>query len=108
MSGLLDHGNNPDKKVNVNVNSLSRKQAGFVDTETIPTFDVNMRVDNHTRNAVLALAKTTADKRSASEMVSILIETYLETLNPQSKEIYQDFVDMLENKDKLDYKMKNR
>lgn len=34
MGGLLKHGNDnqvksPDKKVNVNVSSISRKQAGF-------------------------------------------------------------------------------
>ena len=73
-----------------------------------PTFDVNMRVDNHTRNAILALARATADKRTASEMVSILIENFLDNMTPQGLEVYQDFLDMLEQKDKLEYKLKNK
>lgn len=72
------------------------------------TFDVNMRVDNHTRNAVLALARATADKRTASAMVSILIENYLNSMTPQDLEVYQDFLDMLEQKDKLEHKLKNK
>lgn len=75
---------------------------------SVPTFDVNMRVDNHTRNAVLALARATADKRTASEMVSILIENFLDGMTPQGLEVYQDFLDMLEQKDKLEYKLKNK
>lgn len=75
---------------------------------TAPTFDVNMRVDNHTRNAILALARATADKRTASEMVSILIENFLDKMTPQGLEVYQDFLDMLEQKDKLEYKLKNK
>lgn len=74
----------------------------------VPTFDVNMRVDNHTRNAILALARATADKRTANEMVSILAETFLDKMTPQSLEVYQDFLDMLEQKDKLKYKLKNK
>lgn len=106
MSKLLNHNDNPDKKVNVSVQSISRKDVGFVDNTSIPTFDVNMRIDNHTRNAVLSLAKATADRRSATEMVSILIETYLETMTSQDKEVYNEFIDIFENKDKLVYKMK--
>ena len=115
MSGLLKHDNNdqiknPDKKVNVQVSSISRKQAGFgeASVEKIPTFDVNMRVDNHTRNAVLALSKATADKRSASEMVSLMIESYLESLTPQTRDTYDELVSMMETKDKLDYKLKSK
>lgn len=118
MSGLLNHNtdskskNNPDKKVEVKVNSISRAAAGFGDkkqqSDLIPTFDVNMRIDNHARNAVLALAKTTADKRSASEMVTILVEKYLQTMNPQSLEVYQELVTMFEDKDQLSYKLKRK
>lgn len=115
MGGLLKHGNDdqvksPDKKVNVNVSSISRKQAGFGEdsVEKIPTFDVNMRVDNHTRNAVLALSKATADKRSASEMVALMIESYLKSLTPQTRDTYDELVSMMETKDKLDYKLKSK
>ena len=115
MGGLLKHDNDnqvksPDKKVNVNVSSISRKQAGFGEdsAEKIPTFDVNMRVDNHTRNAVLALSKASADKRSASEMVSLMIESYLESLTPQTRDTYDELVSMMETKDKLDYKLKSK
>lgn len=109
MSNLLKHSNDPDKNVNVNVNSISRQEAGFGDKniQHIPTFDVNIRVNNHTRNAVLALSKISPENKTASEIVSILVEKYVESLNPQSMEIYQDFVDMLEQKDKLNYKLKN-
>jgi len=112
MSNLLQHGDgkNPNKKVDIKVKEISRTEAGFVDIpeSIIPTFDVNMRVDNHTRNAILALSRATADKRTASEMASILIESYLEKLNPQTLEVYQDFLGMLEDKDKMEYKLKNR
>lgn len=114
MSNLLNHGNNdsknPDKNVEVKANIISRKEAGFVDKDikSIPTFDVNMRIDNHTRNAILALSRATADRRTASEMASILIEQYLDKLNPQTLEVYQDFLEMLEEKDKMEYKLKNR
>ena len=74
----------------------------------VPTFDVNMRVDNHTRNAILALARATANKRTASKMVSVLIENFLDKMTPQDLKVYQDFLDMLEQKDKLEYKLKNK
>lgn len=118
MSGLLQHNSdiennkNPDKKVEVKANAISRTAAGFGDSKNqgdlIPTFDVNMRIDNHARNAVLALAKTTADKRSASEMVTILVENYLESMNPQSLDVYQELVTMFESKDQLNYKLKRK
>lgn len=114
MSNLLNHnpGNSkdPDKKVNIKSKQITRNEAGFGDTPSpaVPTFDVNMRVDNHTRNAILALARATADKRTASEMVSILIENFLDKMTPQGLEVYQDFLDMLEQKDKLEYKLKNK
>lgn len=94
------------------VKSISRTDAGFGDkkqqSDMLPTFDVNMRIDNHARNAVLALAKTTANKRSVSEMVSILVEEYLRSMNPQSLEVYQELVTMFENKDQLSYKLKRK
>lgn len=110
MSNLLNHSKDPDKNVKIKSNSISRKDAGFGDSinDHLPTFDVNMRVDNHTRNAVLALSKISSEKKTASEIVSLLIENYVEDLNPQSVEIYQDFVNMLEEKDKLNYKLKNK
>lgn len=114
MSNLLNHnpGNStdPDKKVNIKSKQITRNEVGFGDTPSpaVPTFDVNMRVDNHTRNAILALARATADKRTASEMVSILIENFLDKMTPQGLEVYQDFLDMLEQKDKLEYKLKNK
>ncbi|MVF16007.1 DUF5388 domain-containing protein [Fructilactobacillus sanfranciscensis] len=110
MSNLLDHGNDPDKNVKVNVKSVSRKEAGFGDSDNdlIPTFDVNIRVDNHTRNAILALSKISPDNQTASAVVAKLVESYTENLNPQSLEVYQDFADMLEKKDKLNYKFKNK
>lgn len=114
MSNLLNHNNDnnkdPDKKVTIKAKQISRSEAGFSNkpSPAVPTFDVNMRVDNHTRNAVLALARATADKRTASEMVSILIESFLDSMTPQGLEVYQDFLDMLEQKDKLEYKLKNK
>ncbi|MEO3669622.1 DUF5388 domain-containing protein [Lactiplantibacillus plantarum] len=115
MSNLLNHGENPDKKrenpdkrVEVSAATVSRSAAGFgQDTaNVIPTFDVNMRLDNHARNAILSLAKTTADKRTASEMVTILIENYVSSLNPKTLDTYEELLDMLETKDSLNYKLK--
>lgn len=110
MSSLLNHsGTNPDKNVDIKVKSVSRQEAGFASSETpLPTFDVNMRIDNHSRNAVLALAKITADKRSASEMVSILVEEYLKELNPKAMESYTELVDAFEEKDKITFNLKKR
>ena len=90
-----------EKVSHINTNINNSKQS-------VPTFDVNMRVDNHTRNAVLALARATADKRIASEMVSILVESFLDNMTPSKLKIYQDFLDVLEKKDRLGYKLKNK
>lgn len=102
--------NDPDKHVEVKTKSLSREEVGFTDSQEdlIPTFDVNMRLDNHTRNAVLALAKASADKRTASEMVSILVENYLKDSSERTKEIYNDLLNMYEERDKLSYKLKTK
>ncbi|WP_076657697.1 DUF5388 domain-containing protein [Lactiplantibacillus plantarum] len=117
MSGLLNHGDNtdkkrenPDKKVEVSAATVSRSAAGFGhdSSDVIPTFDVNMRLDNHARNAILALAKTTADKRTAAEMVTILIENYVSSLNPKTMDTYEELLNMLETKDSLNYKLKKR
>lgn len=111
MSDLLNHSKNPDKGVNVKAKSISRKDAGFGNTPDVPvypTYDVNMRLDNHARNSVLALAKATADKRTASEMMAILVEAYADNLEPQTEEIYQNFLKMFEEKDRLESKLKRR
>ncbi|WP_459783054.1 DUF5388 domain-containing protein, partial [Pediococcus ethanolidurans] len=47
-------------------------------------------------------------KRSASEMVSLMIENYLESLTPQTRDTYDELVSMMETKDKLDYKLKSK
>ena len=99
--------NNNSYKINGEI-KLEKVDRANKSNNPVPTFDVNMRVDNHTRNAVLALARATADKRTASEMVSILIESFLDSMTPQGLEVYQDFLDMLEQKDKLEYKLKNK
>nr|WP_252895204.1 DUF5388 domain-containing protein [Liquorilactobacillus satsumensis] len=68
MSGLLQHNNNSEKRIDKNVEvktkQISRADVGFTDIEkdVIPTFDVSVRLDNHARNALMALAKTTAEK----------------------------------------------
>lgn len=110
MSGLLKHnGNKIDKNVNVKTKSISRKDAGFVDTQKdiIPTFDVSIRVDNHARNSLLALAKTTGEKRTVSEMLSIMIENYSSNLSERTRDVYNEYLSALEEKDKLSFKLKN-
>lgn len=71
MSNLLQHKNDDnekkiDKNVDVKTKSISRQDVGFTDIEkdVIPTFDVSVRLDNHSRNALMALAKTTAEKKN--------------------------------------------
>ena len=119
MAGLLNHdkdkiAKNPDKNVDVKATQVTREEAGFTDnesskdTEFIPTFDVNMRMDKHTRNAVLALSKATAEKRTASEMVAILIEDYLKNASNRTKDIFNEFLNTFEEKDKLLYKLKSK
>ena len=58
MSNLLQHKNDDnekkiDKNVDVKTKSISRQDVGFTDIEkdVIPTFDVSVRLDNHSRNA---------------------------------------------------------
>lgn len=119
MAGLLNHdkdkvAKNPDKNVDVKATQVTREEAGFTDnesskdTEFIPTFDVNMRIDNHTRNAVLALSRATAEKRTASEMVSILIEEYLKDTSTRTQDIYREFINAFEEKDRIMYKLKTK
>lgn len=113
MSGLLKHNDSEkriDKNVDVKVKQISREDVGFTDIEkdVIPTFDVSVRLDNHARNALLALAKITAEKRSISEMLSIMIEDYSKKLNDNTINAYRDYLNALEEKDKLAYKLKSR
>lgn len=41
-------------------------------------------------------------------MVSILVESFLDNMTPSKLKIYQDFLDVLEKKDRLGYKLKNK
>ena len=41
-------------------------------------------------------------------MVSILVESFLDNMTPSKLKIYQDFLDVLEKKDSLGYKLKNK
>ncbi|WP_034994708.1 DUF5388 domain-containing protein [Liquorilactobacillus vini] len=114
MSSLLNHKNDNTKKIDKNVEvktkSITRAEAGFTDVQkdVIPTFDVSVRLDNHARNALLALAKTTAEKRTISEMLSIMIESYSKSLSENTMSAYNEYLEALEEKDKLAYRLKNR
>jgi hypothetical protein len=113
MSGLLNHKNDDSKKIDKNVavktKSITREEAGFTDVQkdVIPTFDVSVRVDNHARNSLLALAKTTGEKRTVSEMLSVMIENYTNNLSDRTRESYNEYLSALEEKDKLSFKLKN-
>ncbi|MBT1150925.1 hypothetical protein DIS15_12320 [Levilactobacillus brevis] len=79
MADLLNHGKKKNKDVSVKVNTVTRQQAGFGDStnseEEIANFDVNMRVSNHVRNSVLSLSKVIEGKKTASDVISILVDS---------------------------------
>ena len=115
MAGLLNHKSDNiskkiDKNVEVKTKAITREEVGFTDVqkEVIPTFDVSVRLDNHARNALLALAKTTAEKRTVSEMLSIMIESYSKNLSDNTLAAFSEYLEALEEKDKLSFKLKNK
>ena len=90
------------EKISTNIDNRIQK------VPALPTFDVNMRVENHTRNAILALARVNADQKTANEMAAILIANFLDKMTPQDLKAYQDFFNVLEQKDELECKLKNK
>lgn len=110
MADLLNHGKKKNKDVSVKVNTVTRQQAGFGDStnseEEIANFDVNMRVSNHVRNSVLSLSKVIEGKKIASDVISILVDSYVGKMDQRTRKAYEQVVNVMEAKDYIDHSLK--
>jgi hypothetical protein len=106
--GMLNHSKNknPDKNVKVNVQSVTRSEAGFTDNDEpqVPTFDVSMRISNHTRNAILALSKI--EDSNANGTIADVMDEYVKKLDNQQLHAYHELFNTFEQKDLLMSKLK--
>lgn len=110
MSSILKHkSKNPDKNVSVKAKSVSRKEAGFgEEKKEVVNFDVSVRMNNHTRNALLTLAKIKGSNVSSSSVISDLVDQYVEKMSPQDFKIYKEILNTFELKDELSAKLKSK
>lgn len=74
---------------------------------TVVTEPVNIRVDNHIRNSISSLI-TMGFAESQKEMVEIMVDMYVETLEESEYKRYADLVQIYEDKDVRRINKKNR
>ncbi|WP_208560335.1 DUF5388 domain-containing protein [Marinilactibacillus kalidii] len=101
---LLNRGPKVEVSNKVNRNDLdSYDQKKFrkmkePEITTVVTEPVNIRVDNHIRNNISSLI-TMGFAESQKEMVDIMVDMYVETLEESEYKRYLDLVQIYEDKD---------
>lgn len=110
---LLDRG--PKVEVNNKVNrsdmeekpEIKQKKASQPEITRVVTEPVNVRVDNHIRNSISSLI-TMGFAESQKEMVELMVDMYVDTLEESDYKRYQDLVQIYEDKDVRRIEKKNK
>lgn len=101
---LLTRGAKVQVENKVNRNELDSteetkpKKKKEAEVTTVVTEPVNVRVDNHIRNSISSLI-TMGFAESQKEMVEIMVDMYVETLEESEYKRYADLVQIYEDKD---------
>lgn len=101
---LLTRGPKVEVNNKVNRNDMGEKaekkqtKAKEPEVTTIVTEPVNVRVDNHIRNSISSLI-TMGFAESQKEMVELMVDMYVDTLEDSDYKRYQDLVQIYEDKD---------
>lgn len=110
---LLTRGAKVQVENKVNRNDLDSteqakpKKKKEAEVTTVVTEPVNIRVDNHIRNNISSLI-TMGFAESQKEMVEIMVDMYVETLEESEYKRYADLVQIYEDKDVRRINKKNK